>query len=129
MIFPGSDNVDCRGPWMVGLKCKATWEEIEFKNHILSMVDAGINLIEFALIATISSETYARQFDINWLWIYPRQEEVGFNNGSEFIGENFEELLRSYDIKSKPTNVKKPTAQAETICVFHCVEKTTGRIL
>ena len=52
---------------MVGLKCKATWEEIEFKNHILSMVDAGINLIEFALIATISSETYARQFDINWL--------------------------------------------------------------
>jgi transposase InsO family protein len=37
---------------------------------------------------------------------------VGYDNGKEFIGDEFQELLVSYDITPKPTTVKNPTAQA-----------------
>jgi transposase InsO family protein len=52
------------------------------------------------------------QFDINWLCQYPRPIEVGYDNGKEFIRNEFQELLVSYDITPKPTTVKNPTAQA-----------------
>ena len=65
-----------------------------------------------ALIATANSKSLATQFDINWLCHYPRPTKVGHDNGNEFIGEEFQELLVSYDISSKPTTVKNPTAQA-----------------
>eukprot|EP00804_Cyclotella_cryptica_P023191 CCRYP_000401-RA/>CCRYP_000401-RA protein AED:0.13 eAED:-0.06 QI:0/-1/0/1/-1/0/1/0/97 len=48
--------------------------------------------------------------------------EVGYDNGKEFIDEEFQELLVSYDITPKPTTVKNPTAQAlverlhQTLC-------------
>jgi hypothetical protein len=54
----------------------------------------------------------ATQFDINWLCRYLRPTEIGYDNGKEFIGEEFQELLLSYDITPKPTTVKNPTAQA-----------------
>ncbi|KAL7484109.1 hypothetical protein ACHAW6_009750 [Cyclotella cf. meneghiniana] len=52
------------------------------------------------------------QFNKQWLCCYPRPMECGHNNDNEFIGEEFQELLLSYDIKSKPTTVKNPTAQS-----------------
>ncbi|KAL7488465.1 hypothetical protein ACHAW6_014046 [Cyclotella cf. meneghiniana] len=52
------------------------------------------------------------QFDINWLCHYPRPTEVGYDNGKEFMGEEFQELLASYNITAKPTTVNNPTAQA-----------------
>ncbi len=76
------------------------------------MPDACTNLVELALIPTANATSCADQFDINWLWYYPCPAIVRHNNGLEFIGEEFQELLTSYDIKSKPTTVKNPTAQA-----------------
>jgi hypothetical protein len=80
--------------------------------HVLTMVDACTNWTELSLIPTANSKTVAKQFDINWLCRYPRPTEVGYDNGKEFIGEEFQELLVSYDITPKPTTVKNPTAQA-----------------
>ncbi|KAL7476881.1 hypothetical protein ACHAW6_002712, partial [Cyclotella cf. meneghiniana] len=54
----------------------------------------------------------ATKFDINWLCCYPRPTEVGHDNGTKFIKEEFQELLVSYDITSKPTTVKNPMPQA-----------------
>jgi hypothetical protein len=76
------------------------------------MLDACTNWVELALIPTANAKSCAIQFDTNWLCRYPRPTAVGHDNGSEFIGEEFQELLSSYDIKSKPTTVKNPTAQA-----------------
>ncbi|KAL7477264.1 hypothetical protein ACHAW6_004570, partial [Cyclotella cf. meneghiniana] len=76
------------------------------------MVDACTNWTELALIPTASSRVVATQFDMNWLCRYPRPTEVGYDNGKEFTGEEFQELLLSYDITAKPTTVKNPTAQA-----------------
>jgi hypothetical protein len=76
------------------------------------MFDAYTNSTELALTPTTSSKTVATQFDISWLCCYPRPTEVGYNNGKEFIGEEFQELLVSCNITGKPTTVKNPTAQA-----------------
>ncbi|KAL7474006.1 hypothetical protein ACHAW6_000008, partial [Cyclotella cf. meneghiniana] len=76
------------------------------------MLDACTNWVKLALIPTANAASCANQFDINWLCHYPRPTEVGHDNGSEFIAKEFQELLASYNIQSKPTTVKNPTTQA-----------------
>jgi hypothetical protein len=102
--------VDSAGPWTVridtGLKV------VEVKIHVMSMVDSCTNWVELALIPTENSFDCAKQFDINWLCRYPRPSECGHDNGNAFMGEEFQELLISYGIESKPTTVKNPTAQS-----------------
>ena len=39
---------------------------------------------------------------------YPRPKVVVYDNGKEFIGEEFQELLESYNIRGVPTTVKNP---------------------
>lgn len=86
--------------------------ESKYTIHILTMLDACTNWIELALIPTANSKSCAIRFDTDWLCRYPCPTEVGHDNGPEFIGEEFQELLISYGIKSKPTTVKNPSAQA-----------------
>ena len=76
------------------------------------MLDACTNSVELALIPRANAMSCANQFNINWLCCYPHPTKVGHDNGLEFIGKEFQELLASYDIQSKPTTVKNPTAQA-----------------
>jgi hypothetical protein len=105
-------HVDCAGPWTIKLNDGPRTANSKYEIFVLTMVDACTNWAEFALIPTASSRTVAIQFDINWLCRYPRPTEVGYDNGKEFIGEEFQELLVSYDIMPKPTTIKNPTAQA-----------------
>jgi hypothetical protein len=105
-------HVDCAGPWIVRIGSKASKHKIEYPSHIMSMVDAGSRWLELALIPTANAKSCTTQFDKQWLCRYPRPTECGHNNGTEFIAEEFQELLISYAIKSKPTTVKNPTAQS-----------------
>ena len=59
-----------------------------------------------------SAETVALVFDRNWLSRYPRPFQVIHDNGSEFVGAEFQEILESYGIKSLCTTVKNPTANS-----------------
>jgi hypothetical protein len=52
----------------------------------------------------------AKLFDNNWLCRYPRPSAVIYDNGKEFTGGEFQELLDSYAIKHAPTTVKNPQA-------------------
>ncbi|KAL7483647.1 hypothetical protein ACHAW6_009291 [Cyclotella cf. meneghiniana] len=88
----------------------------------MTMVDACTNWTEFALIPTANSKSCAIQFETNWLCRYSRPSEVGHDNDKEFMGEEFQELFVSYDIKSKPTTVKNPTAQS----LVECLHLTLG---
>ena len=51
-------------------------------------------------------------FDRAWLARYPRPFEVLHDNGGEFIGYEFQELLSSYDIHDYPTTIKNQTANS-----------------
>ena len=103
-------HVDCAGPWKVKVTDGVTTEE--YTIHVMTMVDAGTNWCEFRLIPTANSLSCAAALDEEWLCRYPRPTECGHDNGPEFMGEEFQEMLASYDIKSKPTTVKNPTAQS-----------------
>ena len=69
-----------------------------------------------------SSKMVATQFDIKWLCHYPQPTKLGYDNGKEIIGKEFQELLVSYDITGKPATVKNPTAQA----LMECLHLTLG---
>ena len=52
----------------------------------------------------------ARIFDKEELYCYPRPTKVIYDNGNEFIGKYFQELLVNYGIKTVPTTVKNHQA-------------------
>ncbi len=104
--------VDCTGLWTVHVKNEVTHELSDYKIHILAMVDAATNWPELSLIPSMNSRSYAKMFDLCWLCHYPHPNTVGHDNSNKFMGEEFQELLSSYGIKSHPTTVKNPTAQA-----------------
>ena len=59
-----------------------------------------------------TSKHIAEQFANCWLAQYLRPLKCIHDNGGEFIGWNFQELLTRYGIKSKPTTVKNPQSNA-----------------
>ncbi len=56
----------------------------------------------------------ARQFENTWLARYPRPLHVIHDQGGEFIGWHFQQMLQNNGIHSHPTSSKNP--QANTIC-------------
>ena len=105
-------QVDCCGPWTIRYQNDITGRITSFRIHLLSMIDVCTGWPEFARIESANSIATAKAFDKSWLCRYPRPMECGHDNGKEFIGIEFQELLASYGITSKPTTVKNPTANA-----------------
>ena len=58
------------------------------------------------------SESIATLFGNEWLSRYPRPQKVVHDNGGEFVGYEFQELLVNYGILSVPTTVKNPRANS-----------------
>jgi hypothetical protein len=76
------------------------------------MVKAHTSWSEFSRTKTASLIVTATGVDKNWLCCYPRPKQVIHNNRVKFMGIEFQEMLESYGIKSKPTTAKNPTANA-----------------
>ncbi|OWY96984.1 Pol Polyprotein [Phytophthora megakarya] len=62
----------------------------------VTMIDQATRWLEIGIQADRQALTTAETFDREWLCRYPRPREVVYDNGKEFIGEEFQELLRSY---------------------------------
>jgi len=103
-------QVDCVGPWSVKVK-QANGEITPYKIHLMSMIDLCTGFPEFHPLLNSSEKHAAEIFDRTWLCRYPRPRQVGHDNGTEFMGQEFQEMLSSYDIESKPTTIKNPQAQ------------------
>jgi hypothetical protein len=103
-------HVDCCGPWKIKWFNEETGETKTFDIYLMSMVDACTGWSEFARIDTAASLVVSKIFDREWLCRYARPRKVVHDNGKEFMGCEFQELLESYGIESKPTTVKNPTA-------------------
>ena len=74
----------------------------------LTMVDKVTNWPEVAAVKTKSSLEVSQVFDQEWLCRYPRPYRCIHDNGSEFLGLEFQKLLSSYGILSQATAVKTP---------------------
>ena len=77
----------------------------------MTMIDPVTNWFEISRINTKSSEEAQRIFDSMWRACYPRPQEVGFDNGSEFK-HLFKELCQNMGIKEKPTTDYNPQSNA-----------------
>ena len=73
------------------------------------------------------SDTAASIFNAEWLCRYPRPYKVIYDNGGEFIGQEFQEVLRNFglDRKSKPTTIKNPQANA----IVERIHQVVGNML
>ena len=101
-------SVDLIGPWTVNLH----GQQMQF--HALTTVDHATGIAEINRIKNKSSSHIAMTFINNYLARYPRPLRCIFDNGGEFVGQEFQQALVMYGIEPHPTTVKNP--QANAIC-------------
>ncbi len=111
--------VDLIGPYTVTTK-----HEKELNLHALTMCDPATGWFEVAEIKDKTSEGTAKILDQTWFCRYPRPKRCISDNGNEFLGKEFQELLQSYGVKSVPTTVKNPQAN-----FVERVHQTLGNML
>lgn len=104
-------HVDLISPWDVHYKSssvpgKGTIQKIE----ALTIIDKTTGWREFIAIQNKTSYHIAILFNSECR--YPRLARVIFDNGSEFLGQEFQELLRSYGIKPVPTTQQSKIQEA-----------------
>jgi len=97
--------VDCIGPYQVTDK-KGNHYELK----AMTMCDPASGWFEIVEIPNKGSETTALLVDRTWFSRYPRPQRCIFDNGNEFLGKEFQDMLKSYGIAPVPTTVKNPQA-------------------
>jgi transposase InsO family protein len=100
--------VDTIGPWKIPLPGNT-----QLIVHALTMIDTATTLSETVRVENGQSEHAAMLFTNNWLSRYPKPLRCVHDQGSEFK-LRFQEMLNREGIKSVPTTVRNP--QANAIC-------------
>jgi transposase InsO family protein len=104
------------GPWRIEIQGNL------FIFQALTIIDQVTNYCEIIQIPDKSSVSVARAFENSWLARYPRPMKVIHNQGIEFLGRPFEQMLTNAGIRPHATGVRNPRANAiverlhQTIC-------------
>ena len=72
------------------------------------MIDNATGWPEIARLDKKKACHLAKWFDLQWLCQYPRPTKIVCNNGGEFVGREFQELLQSYAVEQVPMTVANP---------------------
>ena len=112
-------HIDLIGPWAVPVN----GTEIEF--NALTCIDPVTNLVEIARIDRKTSAHIAQKFENCWLSRYPMPMKCVHDNGGEFIGWEFQQLLERCGIKDCPTTSRNP--QGNAVC--ERMHQTVGNVL
>jgi transposase InsO family protein len=114
------------GPWTVHFELTdQPGTTIVQQLQALTIIDKGTGWPEFIATQSKSSQQIAILFDGAWLCRYPRPNRVVFDNGGEFMGGEFQELLASYGVTPVPTTVRNPKSNG----VIERVHLTMGDML
>jgi RNase H-like domain found in reverse transcriptase/Integrase zinc binding domain/Reverse transcriptase (RNA-dependent DNA polymerase) len=116
--------VDLIGPWTVPQPASSS-SMSPLQLLVLTIIDPDTYWTELVVLPNKLSLTIATAFDHEWLCRYPRPAECIHDNGTEFMGQEFQELLLSYGIRSKPTTVRNPQANA----ILERAHQTIGNML
>ena len=100
--------VDLIGPWNIKVGQQL------FTLDALTMIDTDTNLTEACTIQQKTSQHVAMRFENTWLSRYPKPMRCIHDNGGEFIGHPFQQMLHLHNITDVPTTIKNP--QANAIC-------------
>ncbi len=100
--------VDLIGPWTL----KVSGKEHSFT--ALTIVDTVTTYCEVVLLNNKTAEHVGWQFETQWLSRYPKPARVVFDQGNEFLGEDFQAVLRRHGIHPAGSTVKNP--QSNSVC-------------
>jgi len=103
-------HLDCIGPWGIDVKILDTGKTVKKEFSALTMICEATLWPEITRIKCGKSWHIAHAFDSTWLCRYPPTSVVVYDNGGEFCGVEFQELISSYSIKGVPTTVRNPQA-------------------
>jgi hypothetical protein len=92
-----SVHVDCIGPFKIQVE-DTNKRALILEVHCLTMVDSCTNWSEATPLLNHSAKHAAKKFDKAWLCSKSLPLQVVHNNGTEFIGAEFQEMLSSYNI-------------------------------
>jgi Integrase core domain len=114
--------VDTIGPWTLSVQNR------QERFYALTIIDMVTNLTEIVRLFNCTSAHAAAVFTNTWLAWYPKPTSCIYDQGSEFIGWAFQNMLAQYDIQCQPTTVKN--LQANAICkLMHQVVGNSLRVL
>jgi hypothetical protein len=102
------DQVDCIGPWTIEFQGR------ELTIDALTCIDPVSNLVELLHVENKTAAHVAMKFENNWLARYPRPVRCIHDNGPEFIGYAFKQMLHVNGIQDKA--VSKLNPQSNAIC-------------
>jgi transposase InsO family protein len=102
-------DVDLIGPWYVSTSGRSG-KSYEF--YALTAIDRATGFPDGIMIKRKTSENVARKFDEVWLSRYPRPEVCAHDQGGEFIGPEFQQLLHDAGIASAPSTARNPQSNA-----------------
>ena len=74
------------------------------------IIDPATRWFEIVETHTKTAEHISKLLDRTWFSHYPRPQFYIFDNGNEFLGEKFKEMIESYYLIGIPTKVKNPHA-------------------
>ena len=100
-------DVDLIGPWTITTRTNRTYEF-----NALTCIDRVTGLSELIRIENKEANHVADKFAECWLSRYPRPMSCCHDNGGEFTGWEFQQLLTDFGIKDKPTTSRNPTGNA-----------------
>ena len=108
-LLPWRDvAVDLIGPWTLRIQQR----EVVFQ--ALTIIDTVTNLVEVVRIDNKTAVHVSLHFANTWLSRYPRPLNCTYDQGGEFIGWEFQEMLIRNGIHPRPTSAKNP--QSNSIC-------------
>jgi len=105
--------VDLIGPW-----------KLQIADIQVNFIDTVTNLVELVRLDNKSSAHVALQFNNTWLSKYPRPMQCTYDQGGEFIGYPFQQMLARHRIKGIPTTAKNPQANAICKCMHQTVSNS-----
>jgi len=112
-------HTDCIGPWVFKIRRR------EYSVHALTTIDPVTHLIECNRLTTQTSAEVARTLENNWLARYPRPARCIHDQGSEFMGPEFQNVLRQNGISSRPTTARNPQGNS----IIERIHQSVGQVI
>ena len=95
-----------------------------FEFNALTCIDLVANLVEVIQVDNKTAAHVSQQFSNVWLSGCPKSNKCLHNNGGEFTGAEFQELLQQVGIQDVLTMSKNPTANAIYAHMHQTIDNT-----
>jgi hypothetical protein len=113
--------VDMIGPYQKRREGKKT-----LRLQAIAMIDPATGWFEIVQSETKTADVVANKVEIAWLSQHPWPTRVTYDHGSEFIGSEFQHLIKEeHDIKAKPSSKRNPQSNA----ILERIHQTIGNML